>query len=126
MQRIEHSFTINDIKGFKKRLLFWAQQFPVAIWLDSNDYKQQHSSFDAVLAVDALSTLESSAQNAFEKLKNYQSDVSDFIFGYLGYDLKNDVEALNSSNFDGLNFPDLFFFQPKKLFFLKGNRVVVK
>ena len=28
---------------------------------------------------------------------------------------------MGSNNFDGLNFPELFFFQPKKLFLLKGN-----
>ena len=31
--------------------------------------------------------------------------------------LKNDVESLESNNFDGLQFPELYFFQPKKIFF---------
>ena len=61
--------------------------------------------------------------NAFEQLKEYQSITNDWIFGYLSYDLKNDVEPLKSENFDGLRFPDLYFFQPKKLFFLKRNSV---
>jgi para-aminobenzoate synthetase component 1 len=39
------------------------------------------------------------------------------------YDLKNDIEQLSSTNFDGLDFPDLYFFQPKKLIFIKGNDV---
>jgi para-aminobenzoate synthetase component 1 len=37
--------------------------------------------------------------------------------------LKNDTEDLHSANFDGLEFPDLYFFQPKKLFLLKGNQL---
>jgi para-aminobenzoate synthetase component 1 len=45
------------------------------------------------------------------------------LFGYLSYDLKNDIEELHSNNYDGLHFPDLFFFQPKKLFLLKGNQL---
>ncbi len=60
---------------------------------------------------------------AFDKLKEYQTLSKDWIFGYLTYDLKNAVENLKSSNFDGLEFPDLYFFQPKKLFFIKGNKV---
>jgi para-aminobenzoate synthetase component 1 len=36
------------------------------------------------------------------------------------------VEDLHSNNFDGLHFPDLFFFQPKKLFLLKGNQLEVR
>uniref|UniRef100_UPI0037427F2E anthranilate synthase component I family protein n=1 Tax=Salegentibacter lacus TaxID=2873599 RepID=UPI0037427F2E len=31
------------------------------------------------------------------------------------------MEALSSKNQDGLNFPDLYFFQPQKLFLLKGD-----
>ena len=54
----------------------------------------------------------------FEKLKEYQTYTNDWIFGYLTYDLKNDVEDLKSNNFDGLEFPDLYFFQPKKLFLI--------
>lgn len=107
-------------------MLLWAQQFEIAVWLDSNNYDQKYSNFDAVLAIDAVSKIETSYKNAFSKLKKYQSEVKDFIFGYLSYDLKNDVENLNSSNFDGLHFPDLFFFQPKKLFFINQNRIEVK
>mgnify|MGYP007000440240 CR=1 len=33
---------------------------------------------------------------------------------------------LESRNFDGLKFPELFFFQPKKLFFLKNSTVTIQ
>ena len=126
LKRTSYKFQVKDISEFKKLLLIWAQQFEIAVWLDSNNYDQKYSNFDAVLAIDAVSKIETSYKNAFSKLKKYQSDVNDFIFGYLSYDLKNDVENLNSSNFDGLHFPDLFFFQPKKLFFINQNRIEVK
>ena len=126
MQRTSYQIQIKDISEFKTQLLQWAQQFKTAVWLDSNNYQQQHSNFDAVLAVDAISEIETKYTNAFQQLKDYQSNVNDYIFGYLGYDLKNDVEKLTSANFDGLYFPDLFFFQPKKIFFIKGNTVEVK
>jgi len=126
MQRTNYKFQVKDISEFKTQLLLWAQQFEIAVWLDSNNYDQKYSNFDGVLAVDAFSKIESSCVNAFSQLKKYQSEVNDYIFGYLGYDLKNDVENLTSSNFDGLYFPDLFFFQPKKLFFIKGNSVEIK
>ncbi|MCH7525490.1 MAG: anthranilate synthase component I family protein [Bacteroidetes bacterium] len=79
-----------------------------------------------MLAVDAFTSLQTDYKNAFEKLKEYQSITNDWIFGYLTYDLKNDIEDLKSNNFDGLNFPDLYFFQPKKLFLFKGNTVEVQ
>ncbi len=37
----------------------------------------------------------------------------DWLFGYITYDFKNQLEQLSSSNFDGLNFPELHFWQPK-------------
>ena len=33
-----------------------------------------------------------------------------------------DIEDLKSNNSDGLDFTDLYFFQPKRLFLLKGNQ----
>ena len=48
---------------------------------------------------------------------------NDWLFGYLSYDLKNDVERLQSKNEDGLHFPDLYFFQPKKVFLFSETEV---
>lgn len=111
--------------AFKKQLLDWSQQFREVVFMDSNDYPQEFSSFDAILAVDAFTLIQTDYHNAFEDLQQYQQTTKDWLFGYLSYDLKNDSEDLQSNNFDGLDFPDLFFFQPKKLFLLKGNQVVI-
>ncbi len=111
---------------FKQQLLNWSQQFREVVFLDSNSYPQEYSSFDCVLAVDAFTSLKTDFHNAFEDLKQYQQTTKDWLFGYLSYDLKNDVEQLRSSNFDGLDFADLFFFQPKKIFLLKENQLEIK
>lgn len=126
MQRTSHQIKIQDTAVFKKKLLKWAQRFNTAVWLDSNNYRQKYSNFEAILAVDTVSSIEMTAENAFEQLKKYQATVKDYIFGYLSYDLKNDVEDLTSSNFDGLHFPDLFFFQPKKIFLISQNTAELK
>lgn len=104
----------------------WAQQFREIVFLDSNNYEQDYSTFDAVLAVDAFTSIQTDFHNAFNDLNAYQASTRDWIFGYLSYDLKNDTEALKSRNFDGTEFHDLFFFQPKKLFLIKGNRIEVQ
>nr|WP_233192504.1 aminodeoxychorismate synthase component I [Gaetbulibacter sp. 4G1] len=106
--------------------MIWAQQFEDVVWLDSNNYEQSYSNYDAVLAVDAFTSIQTDFHDSFEKLKEYQNYTNDWIFGYLTYDLKNDVEALSSNNFDGLEFPDLYFFQPKKLFLIKDNQVEIQ
>jgi para-aminobenzoate synthetase component I len=106
----------------KAQLLMWSQQFREVIFMDSNEYPQEYSSYDCLLAVDAFTAIKTDYHNAFEDLKQYQQTTKDWLFGYLSYDLKNDSEVLHSNNFDGLNFPDLFFFQPKKILALKGNQ----
>jgi len=111
------------IDTFKSQLLTWSQPYHEAVWMDSNDYHEAYSSFDAVLAVDAMTCIQTDFQEAFLKLKEYQTHTKDWIFGYLSYDLKNAIEDLKSENFDGLHFPELYFFQPKKLFLFKGDTV---
>ncbi len=106
---------------FKKKLLTWGNSFPEIVWLDSNLDSSENTEFEAVLAVEAFTAIKTDYQDAFDKLKEYQQTTKDWIFGYLSYDLKNDVERLKSSNYDGLQFPDLYFFQPQKLIFLKDN-----
>nr|WP_321224432.1 anthranilate synthase component I family protein [uncultured Psychroserpens sp.] len=112
---------ISNPETFKKQLLYWSAQFDEVVWLDSNNYAQKHGSYDAVLAVEAFTVFQTDYYDAYNQLKEYQTTTNDWVFGYLSYDLKNDVERLISNNYDGLGFPDLFFFQPKKIFFLKGN-----
>ncbi|MCF6181378.1 anthranilate synthase component I family protein [Lutibacter sp.] len=125
MQRVEKTIKINNISEFESKLLAWAQNFDIICWLNGNNYPQKHSNYDAVLAVGAQTKLSTNYKNAFQQLKTYQSNCNDYIFGYLGYDLKNDTENLTSNNFDGLHFPDLFFFQPKKIFFIKNNTLKI-
>lgn len=129
MKRITKKIQLKQPADFKKKLLLWAQQFDKIVWLDSNNFSdkknQNYANFDAVLAVEAEQVLECDFNNAFEKLKSFQSKINDYIFGYFGYDLKNDLENLNSNNFDGLEFSDLYFFQPKRLFFFSENSLEI-
>lgn len=114
---------IDNPIAFKQQLLLWSNAFREVVFLDSNQYHQTYTSYDCVLAIDAFTSLKTDFHHAFEELHQYQSQTNDWLFGYLSYDLKNNTEALQSTNFDGLEFPDLFFFQPKKLFLLKGNQL---
>ena len=124
--RTQKTVLLKNSKVFKKKLLRWSKQFEDVVWLDSNNHNKKNSNFDVALAVDAFTSVQSDFEGAFQKLNEYQSTCDDWIFGYLSYDLKNDIEDLTSNNFDGLKFPDLYFFQPKKIFLIKGNRLIVK
>ncbi|PCI31690.1 MAG: aminodeoxychorismate synthase component I [Flavobacteriaceae bacterium] len=126
MERVTKKVSLQNPQEFKQQLLSWAQQFEQVLWLDSNNYNMQHSQYDAVLAVDAYSELSTPSEGAFDALKTYQATENDYIFGYLSYDLKNDTEDLKSENFDGLEFPELYFFRPKRLFLFSNKGVTLK
>jgi para-aminobenzoate synthetase component 1 len=117
------SKSVANPSEFKKQLLLWANSFREVVFLDSNNYPQTYSNYEVVLAVEAFTSISTDFSKAFEDLYQYQSQAKDWLFGYLSYDLKNDIEDLQSNNHDGLEFPDLFFFQPKKLFLFKGNQL---
>ncbi|WP_299623441.1 aminodeoxychorismate synthase component I [uncultured Tenacibaculum sp.] len=121
LSRTSNTFFLENPADFKKRLLKWGSIHETAVFLDSNQYEQNYSSFDCVLAVEEFTSIKTDYFNAFEKLKEYQSYTKDYLFGYLSYDVKNDVEQLSSNNYDGLKFPDVYFFQPQKIIQIKDN-----
>ncbi len=122
MTRVIKKFLLTDPIKFSKQLLLWGQNQQTLLWLDSNLHTQKYSSFDSALALGVASELSTNYHNAFEKLDQYQQRIKDYIFGYLSYDLKNDTEALSSTNHDGLAFPDLYFFNPKNCSFSTAIR----
>jgi len=126
LKRTSKKIQLQNVSEFKSKLVDWAQRFNQIAWLDSNSYVQNYSSYDAVLAAGTHSFLETNYKNAFKELQQFKNNTNDYIFGYLTYDLKNNVEELTSNNLDGLGFSDLYFFQPKKLFFIKGNELEVQ
>ncbi|MEN8804430.1 MAG: anthranilate synthase component I family protein [Wenyingzhuangia sp.] len=113
MQRIHRLFEIDDFSSLKNQLLIWGNKHQTVVWLDSNNHKK--SNIEGVLAVDKMSYISSDYMNAFEHLKEFINSIRDYAFGYLSYDLKNDTEKLSSNNIDDAAFPDLYFFQPKKI-----------
>lgn len=123
MKRHHKKYQITLTPSLKKKLLHWAQQFDDVAWLDSNMHSQKHTTYQAILAVEAFTVIQTDVFKAFDKLEEYQSTIGDWIFGYLTYDLKNDVERLFSINHDALKFPDLYFFQPKRLFLFSEDHV---
>ena len=125
MKRYSKTFTATLTDTLRQQLLQWAQQYDEVAWLDSNEHVQTHGTYSAILAVDAFTALKTDADKAFEKLDEYQTITKDWLFGSLSYDLKNDVEALTSKNIDGLEFPQLYFFQPKKVFLFSQTAVTL-
>lgn len=54
----------------------------------------------------------------FQALNDFLQKHKKWVFGFLSYDLKNQVENLSSKNHDGLAFPEICFIVPKVVYSL--------
>ena len=123
MKRSFTHFSHTDTEQLKLKLLHWSKRYSTTVVLDSNDYAHHETEYDFILATDPFSVVQSQSHHAFTALQTHLHSHSDWLFGYLSYDLKNGLEKLKSQNLDHLDFPELFFFQPKRLWIIKDNRV---
>ena len=94
-------------------MLNWANRFNICCFLDNHHYHLSHHSIECILAADSIEYVEANAGNAITKLSEFNSKHHDWLFGHLSYDLKNEIEALQSEKHDGIGLPDLYFFLPK-------------
>ncbi len=118
------TYPIDNLAFWKKQLLLWTAGTEFGVYLDSNGYKSQSPLFttpgwECLAAANAAEILETNAGTAFEQLKALQQE--DWLFGFFGYDLKNEVEKLSSQNFDGVGMPDIGFFRPKTVAGIKAE-----
>lgn len=113
------------IPSFKQKALQWAATADICCILDSNNYSDPYSKFDLLIAAGATHELNAASTAKFNELKAFYHIHQNWMFGMLGYDLKNEVEDLTSANRDQLDFPDLFFFVPRYLIAIKGEKVEV-
>lgn len=68
-------------------------------------------------------------EDPWAALQTFRARNNSWLFGYLGYDLKNYVEKLNSSNPDPIGAPDMYFMIPRFLLEVNhktGNKKVIK
>lgn len=104
-------------------LLNWVSKQPNYLILNSNLDSGNSGSFHTIISIGILEELRSSTGHAFSKLTKFRAKVQDYVFGYLAYDLKNELFTTSSSNVDELDFDDLRFVQGEKLIFIKENQI---
>ena len=115
-----------EFSTFEGKALHWAQQFAEVCFPQSNGYTDGYSSIEAILAVDSRNTFQSDDTSTFEKLEDFKTKHPDtWMFGFFGYDLKNEIEDLSTSFPNPLGFPNAYFFIPKILIQFYRDRVEI-
>jgi para-aminobenzoate synthetase component 1 len=124
--RTFYSFPVADIKQFKLQLLAVSNQVKHFCYLDSNNYPNYpYSTFGSLFAIDAVDVI-SVNEDCLEKFEVFQQQYKDWLFGFLNYDLKNEIEPkLQSNKIDNIQNPLLHFFVPKYLVKIENENVEI-
>jgi para-aminobenzoate synthetase component 1 len=103
----------NDIKY---KMLNWAKQFSIFLFLDSNNYPSPHGKYECMLATGTAEILN---DTSLEALQTFHDLHKDWLFGHIGYDYKNNLEArLSSRCAVQTGFPQLSFFRPQVVIYI--------
>jgi len=117
-------FTVSDYGIFFRNLLVVGNSFERFCLLNSNRTanlpEDNYSNYDLLAGIGSLDEL-IPGQDSFASLSSYHDGNRDWLFGYFGYDLKNEINNLSSANFDGLEFPRIQFFRPRYVIALRGS-----
>ncbi len=118
----------------RQNILKILKQYSVFCFLDSNDFYNEKPintapefhTYDLLAGAGAKSRITSNNnEDGFRKLENCAANNNDWLFGHLGYDLKNGIENLTSNNPDNHQFDDLHFFIPELVISLKGSNLTI-
>ncbi|UTW64845.1 anthranilate synthase component I family protein [bacterium SCSIO 12643] len=126
MERISKEYVFKP--SLKERLIQWASTHKPCAILDSHSTHNQDYpngiSYDLIIGVGAFDQLLSN-ENSFDKLKFFHEKHQDWLFGYLSYDLKNELENLSSKNEDHHRVPHLHFFVPEIVITIQGELLTI-
>jgi para-aminobenzoate synthetase component 1 len=110
--------------------LLWSKQYKRLAILDSHEVnqkvnsKKEYNSYELLAGIDALNEIQLE-ENCFDTLRQTYDANQDWWFGFMTYDLKNELEDLSSENFDGVKMPALHFFQPRWVLALKEDQLEI-
>ena len=116
MKRIIKNFSRVDFKSLKQKIIYHSRAFDHSVLLNSNSESTENEFIYAYGCIDQLS----SSNHSLKKLDNFIND-KDWLFGFLSYDLKNEIENLVSSNFTFHSIPHISFFKPKVVVIAKNG-----
>lgn len=108
--------------AFLLRLLAWSKQHSHFALLNSNQYPDSYSQYDLIFGAGAKRII-TAEKNTFDVLANEHKNA--WLFGYICYDAKNDVEKLYSKNYDGVKASQFYFFEPEIVGFLKDETLQI-
>lgn len=119
-----HSFSITGTAPatLKQKILRSAPSSAHFSLLDSNGHHDRYTRYEWLAAWGGHQVFEL-RENVFPKLKKYLAQNKDWLFGHLSYELKNEVEMLQSGNPSEIKFAPALFFVPRTVVYCQHGEV---
>jgi len=120
-----------NLNQLKSNILSYCSSFEYSAYYDSNGFQyesenhNQYLDYELVAAANAVALI-SSKKHSLQSIDQHQSKQSDWLFGYLSYNLKNEFFPLTTTPIDHSGFDDFLFFQPETVFSIKNNTVEIQ
>ncbi|MBO0929583.1 anthranilate synthase component I family protein [Fibrella aquatilis] len=99
--------------------------FDHVVLLNNNNVAYPNDPFPNRLYVGAKRVVSFTGTADLQTLSDFHARHRCHLVGYLGYDLKNQLEALQSRHPDRLGFPDCWFFEPLYILDFDANSLIV-
>ena len=92
---------------------------------DKSELPKDYINYDLLAGV-GMNDILISNHDSFRKLNSFHCQKGDWLFGYLSYDLKNEIEELSSDNIDNFNADNLSFFIPEYVLVLNNDQLEIQ
>ena len=127
--RNRFEFNLNDPKKFVKKLIFFTKEFAYSCLLDSNfsnfNVPEKYYQYDMICGLDSIKNL-TAKDASVNKLRAFHKKEKDWIFGFISYDLKNEIFNICSKNMDIYDNNNISFFIPRHVILLKEKTIIIE
>lgn len=124
IEKKQYNIAEGQYEKIKDRMLSWANQFSILLFLDSNNYTNKYSRYECLLAVGAAWQLDTdTTSDKLTALHQYHQEHSCWLFGHINYDYKNVLEpGLSSGHPDNIGFPVISLFRPEVVCYVNTEK----
>lgn len=103
----------------------WTRKFNTFCFLDSHHYQPAAHKIECIAGAGTRRSIRGNGRKALDDLQIFIEEHPAWLFGHLGYDLKNVIEQLHSAHPDHIGFPELFFFEPEVIIRISPGSLTV-
>ena len=127
--RNKFTYRIDNFDELITKLVYYTKGYKFSCLLHSNisnvKVPKKYFQYDAIFAFDSIKSIKSN-NDSFNKIQSFHNKEKDWLFGYLSYDLKNELYDLSSKNIDNINVDNIAFFIPRHVFLINKNSLYIE